>query len=164
MYVLGCRMAKQELISYQLMEECLSATSVAVIKGIIEDCIAYKGKSYSCLCMHGSYVYTCIYIIEHTKHFTYDANKQLKLKLAAEKKQREEGKRREFEARMIRKAKREGRTGDDLNYYLKIGLACPTTVEVQDLKCSDKYTREQALAVWRLNHSQHCFSYHYDGA
>ena len=63
-------------------------------------------------------------------------------------------KRIEFEKRMIRKAKREGK---ELDYYLKIGAAIPTVQELQDLRMMSK---EESFNIWKNKHSQHCYSYH----
>jgi hypothetical protein len=56
--------------------------------------------------------------------------------------------RKEFEARMQRKAKREGKP---LDHYLKLGAALPTEVELKQLKEMDK---DAAFAVWKEKHAQ----------
>jgi len=48
-------MLKQELLSYQLMDECLAATELDTIKSIVAHCVAYK---------------------EHTESFVFDPLKQ----------------------------------------------------------------------------------------
>lgn len=40
------RIIKQELLSYQLMDECLNAQNIDTINSIVELCCDYKGKSF----------------------------------------------------------------------------------------------------------------------
>ena len=65
---------------------------------------------------------------------------------ALAKKKIEEGKRKRYEGRMMRKAKREGRS--DLEYYLRQGAAVPTVEEI-DMLCSLSY--EGQLKAWKAN-------------
>ena len=58
------------------------------------------------------------------------------------RKRREEGKRKAYEARMIRKAKREGLS--DLEYYLRIGANVPTVEIVKALKLAQLSERAPA--------------------
>lgn len=57
---------------------------------------------------------------------------------------------------MKRKAKREGLTAD---HYLRIGAAPPTKAEIDGLKALPK---EQAMALWKKDHAQHCYDFHFN--
>ena len=74
-----------------------------------------------------------------------------------ERKRHEEGKRKAFEARMVRRAKREGR--DDLEYYLRIGAQVPSINRIVQLK---RLPKDDQLHEWKKEHSQHCLSFHMD--
>ena len=88
------RMLKEELVRYQLMADCLQCTTIEEV----EATILAKVQRYR----------------EHPASFTYDSARAQHEKAALARKQREEGKRKEYEARMLRKAKREKL--DDLEY------------------------------------------------
>lgn len=129
------RMLKQELMEYQLLEECIASANVNQIYTILEKMMQYRKNPLS---------------------FIYDVDKAKREKEALEKKRREEGKRKEYEARMIRKARREGK--DDIEFYLRQGTCVPTWNEVQQLK---SLPRDEQLQAWKKNnHSQHCMAYH----
>jgi hypothetical protein len=132
-------MLKKELNQYQLMEECIASTGVEEIHSMVHKMIHYR---------------------DHPTAFCYDMEKAKREKEALEQKRREEGKRKEYEARMIRKAKREGK--EDVEFYLRQGTRIPTWKEVVDLK---RLPREQQLQLWKeRDHSQHCMAYHlYEG-
>jgi tRNA-dihydrouridine synthase 1 len=133
------RMCKDLLVQYQLLETCLQATSVADVRHVLDKIVHYQS---------------------HPTSFVYDKEKAAAEKEALERKKRQEGKRKEFEARMRRKAKREGRF-DDLDYYLHQGATVPTTAFIQDLqKISDK---SQILSMWKEKHGQHCLAFHMEG-
>jgi hypothetical protein len=68
----------------------------------------------------------------------------------------EEGKRKRFEERMVRKAKREGLA--DLSFYLNQGLEPPTIEEIAELK---EMTEEMRFDLWKKKFSQHCYGYHF---
>ena len=74
---------------------------------------------------------------------------------AAERKKREEGKRKAFEARMVRKAKREGK--DDLSFYLKTGLTPPSKADIAEVQAMSEAER---MASWKARFGQHCMAYH----
>ena len=118
------------------MEECLASTCIADIRKIFDKIAIYQSNP---------------------KSFEYDKEKAHREKEALEKKKREEGKRKAYEARMLRKAKREGR--EDLDYYLRLGSDIPTITLIESLK---KLPKEKQLKVWKENHSQHCLAYHLD--
>lgn len=87
----------------------------------------------------------------------FDPQKQKRAKEAAARKKMEEGKRKAFEERMIRKAKREGLS--DLMHYLNSGSENPTMEELEELR---SMTKEEAFEIWKVKHSQHCFAFHFD--
>ena len=118
------------------MEECLASASIADIRKICDKIAIYQSNP---------------------KSFEYDKEKAHREKEALEKKKREEGKRKAYEARMLRKAKREGR--EDLDYYLRLGSDIPTITLIESLK---KLPKEKQLKVWKESHSQHCLAYHLD--
>ena len=136
------RMAKAELTTYQLMDDCLKCTSVDQVADIL-----HRIKSYQ----------------TNPDTFKYDVQKAKMEREALERKRQEEGKRKAYEARMIRKAKREGKTGDDLEYYLRQGAAVPTMETIAKLKAMSS-SREDQMKLWKdQNHSQHCMVYHLSG-
>ena len=91
------RIAKDELTTYQLMGECLSCKSVNDVENILLKIQHYRKNPGS---------------------FQFDIDKAKRDREALERKKLEEGKRKAFEARMIRKAKREKR--EDLEYCTSI--------------------------------------------
>ncbi|KAJ1420580.1 hypothetical protein B484DRAFT_453060 [Ochromonadaceae sp. CCMP2298] len=103
------RMARIPLTQYQLMEDCLAANTTEEVRRVIEACIRYRDFG----------------------GFSLDSNKARKSLEAKEKRAREAGKRREYEARMVRKAKREGK---DLDFYLLRGADAPTEERVEELR------------------------------
>jgi tRNA-dihydrouridine synthase 1 len=132
------RILKEELPKFQLMEECLSCST---IKGLMK--IVQKIRWYQ----------------QHPDKFEFDTEKSKRDAEALERKRFEEGKRKRYEMRMVRKAKREGK--EDLEFYLRQGSAVPTAKTVEDLK---KLTEEEQLKQWKdRNHSQHCMTFHMSG-
>ena len=88
--------------------------------------------------------------------FSPDPDKARRAKEAAERRKADAGKRKAFEERMLRKAKREGLPPD---HYLQQGLANPTFAGIRELKLlPDDALR---MARWRAAHAQHCFNYHF---
>jgi tRNA-dihydrouridine synthase 1 len=130
------RMIKDELVQYQLLEDCIKCTNITEVRAIVNKVMTYQ---------------------RHPEQFVYDQKKAIAEKESIEKRKREESKRKDYEARMIRKAKREGLT--DLSYYLTVGAAIPTIDQVQQFK---NMSRSDVLTIWKQNHSQHCLSYHID--
>ena len=130
------RMCKELLEKYQLMEDCIACTSIDAVEAVLSRCDGY---------------------IKHPGTFLYDQDKARKEKEALDRKKREEGKRKAYEARMIRKAKREGLA--DREHYLRVGAEVPDRETVTKLKLLPK---DEALAIWKKNHSQHCMAYHLD--
>ncbi|KAL3906878.1 MAG: hypothetical protein SGARI_003806 [Bacillariaceae sp.] len=91
--------------------------------------------------------------------FVFDIEKSKKEKEALERKKIEEGKRKAYEARMVRKAKREGKA--DLEFYLRQGAAVPTLATVDGMK---KLSKDEQLKLWKdRDHSQHCMAFHLSG-
>ncbi|GFH48086.1 hypothetical protein CTEN210_04562 [Chaetoceros tenuissimus] len=131
------RILKKELTKYQLMEDCIASKSINELREIVTKVSKY---------------------ILTPSLFTFDREKAMKEKEALERKKREEGKRKAYEARMIRKAKREGKS--DLEHYLRIGAQVPSAEEIEMLK---KLSKEDQLKRWIENdHSQHCLAFHLD--
>ncbi len=87
------RILKDELATYQLMEECLACSSVDKIEKVVNKIKHYRDNPGS---------------------FQFDVERAKRDREALERKKIEEGKRKAYEARMIRKAKREKR--EDLEY------------------------------------------------
>lgn len=130
------RMLKDMLNRYQLMDECVACETVDQVQAILDKCQKYQ---------------------ENPESFVYDKEKAKQEKEALARKKREEGKRKAFEARMIRKAKREGKA--DLEHYLRIGAEVPTLATIEKLK---SLPRDEQLQIWKQEHSQHCMSFHLD--
>jgi tRNA-dihydrouridine synthase len=128
------RMCKKQFEKYQLLEECLTAQSVESVRAVVLQAIEYETK--------GNYVTS--------------SEKALKQKEAMERKKREEGKRKQYEERMTRKAKREGKP---LDFYLRVGVEPPTVEDLAQLK---SLTKEEGFAKWKENFGQHCFSFHFE--
>ena len=125
------RICKEQFNGYQLMEECVQSKSVQEVRDVV-----LMAKRYD---MEG---------------YTFDPEKERKAKAALAKRKHEEGKRKRFEERMARKAKREGK---DPGHYLSIGAECPSVEGLAKLKAM---TREAAFEIWKERHSQHCFDFH----
>jgi hypothetical protein len=89
--------------------------------------------------------------------FTYDRKKAERQKRALKQKKRQEGKRKQFEARMIRKAKREGKSDDLEHYYLQISAQLPTQESIFKVMA---FSRDEQLRLWKQDHSQHCMAFH----
>jgi tRNA-dihydrouridine synthase len=132
------RILKEELAKYQLMEECLGCTKIEELMQVVEKVRLYQ---------------------LYPDNFQYDIEKSKREAETLERKQFEEGKRKRFEARMIRKAKREGK--EDIEFYLRQGAAVPTMKTMQYLK---KLSKEDQLKLWKdQDHSQHCMAFHLMG-
>jgi tRNA-dihydrouridine synthase 1 len=131
------RMLKHLLSKYQLMEECINSKSINDVQKVITKMRKYERDPSS---------------------FHFDKEKSRRDKEALDRKRREEGKRKAYEARMLRKAKREKR--DDLEYYLRQGAKVPTVNEVKELR---KLSKDEQMARWKAgDHSQHCLAFHLD--
>lgn len=126
------RMCRDEFTKYEMMEDCLMAKTIEELKAIL-----CKVEQYE---LQGG--------------FQLDLDKIAKAKEAVEKLKRQESRRKEFEKRMIRKAKREGKP---LDYYLLVGAAIPTISELEDLR---NLSYEDSFRLWKDKHSQHCYAYH----
>ena len=130
------RMCKVELNNYQLLEDCLSSKTAQDVRDVICKAIEYR---------------------DNPETFEYDPDKEAKAKQLAARKKFEEGKRKRFEERMIRKAKREGL--EDLNFYLNQGSEPPSLEEIEAMKKLDK---DDQFAMWKAQFSQHCYPYHFE--
>ena len=132
------RMLKDLLTRYQLLETCLAAETLHDVRAVLHKLEGYQRNPSS---------------------FVFDKQKEQAQKEALERKKREEGKRKAFEARMIRKAKREGKS--DLQFYLHQGAEVPSKELVHQLR---QMPRSEALVVWKKHHSQHCLAFHLDAS
>jgi tRNA-dihydrouridine synthase 1 len=130
------RMLKDMLIQYQLLQDCLACTDIAQVRAILMQMDRYRTDPSS---------------------FVFDSARAKSEAETLKRKKLEEGKRKAYEARMIRKAKREGKS--DLHYYLSQGAALPTATQMQAYR---QMERDQVLTVWKQHHSQHCLSFHLD--
>lgn len=128
------RICKELLNKYQLMEKCIGCETIDEVQAVLD-----RMKKY----------------IQNPLTFNFDKEKDKREKEALAKKKREEGKRKSYEARMMRKAKREGKT--DMEFYLRQGSEVPTVDLIQKLKALKK---DQQLKEWKEKHGQHCMSYH----
>ena len=129
------RMLRDELMRYQLLDDCVAAPTLGDVQRIVDQVAAYQ---------------------KHPSTFSYDRQKAAREKEALAKKKHEEGKRKRFEERMIRKAKREGR--EDVEFYLRVGTVLPTPSIIAKLKTMN---HEDQLRDWKVHQfSQHCMDYH----
>lgn len=103
------RMLRDELTRYQLMEDCVACKSVEEVRGVVEVALGYAERG----------------------DYQFDPHKEKRLKEVLEKRKREEGKRKAFEERMMRKAKREGR---EAGHYLSVGAEVPSLEELAELR------------------------------
>lgn len=131
------RMLKETLVRYQLLDECVSCATVAQVRTVLRKVEQYQNDPAT---------------------FVHDRLRAQHDKDALDRQQREEGKRQAYVARMMRKAKREGRT--DVHHYLHQGADLPTADELAQFQT---LSRDQVMAVWKERHSQHCLSFHFDG-
>lgn len=132
------RICRDILKQYQLMEECVGSKSTADLESVLTKIEKYR---------------------KDPKSFTFDKEKEKRDQMALERKRHEEGKRKAYEARMIRKAKREKKS--DLEFYLRQGAEVPTVATLKRLKTM---TKEKQLLEWKKgNHSQHCMAFHLEG-
>lgn len=128
------RILKVELAIYQLMEECLGCCTLEEVERVVAKVVGYQANPAS---------------------FRFDKLKAQQAKEAMERKRDEEGKRKAYEARMVRKAKREGK---DMEFYLRQGAVVPSAETVKEL-C--RLSREEQLRQWKdREHSQHCMGFH----
>lgn len=128
------RMCAEVLLRFQLLDDCLRAASAEEVQVIVEQALRYV--------VDGGFV--------------YDSAKEKLMRETLQNKEREEGKRKEYEQRMIRKAKREGKP---LDHYLLIGAEPPS---IEFLKHLRTLKKEEAFALWKEKYVQHCFAFHFD--
>jgi hypothetical protein len=129
------RMLRDELTQYQLLDDCVAAPTLGDVHRIVEQVAAYQ---------------------QDPSTFSYDRRKAAREKEALAKKKHEEGKRKRFEERMIRKAKREGL--EDVEFYLRVGTVLPSPSIIAKLKTMN---HEDQLRDWKVHQfSQHCMDYH----
>lgn len=132
------RMCRSELEQYQLLQDCINATSVDAVRQIVDRMTGYRDRG----------------------DFVYDTMKEQREKEAEARRKAEEGRRKDFEARMVRKAKREGKA---LDFYLLQGAAIPTLTELDEMrKLVQKGDKDAAFTRWKDQHGQHCWAYHFE--
>jgi tRNA-dihydrouridine synthase 1 len=95
------RILKDDLTTYQLMEECLACSSIDDVEGVVSKIQRYR---------------------DNPGTFQFDVDRAKREREALERKKIEEGKRKAYEARMVRKAKREKR--EDLEYCKWTDCCC----------------------------------------
>lgn len=133
------RMCKDLLVRYQLLDECVGAASVADVRAVLVRVMDYRDH--------------------HPAAFVYDTARAQAEKEAAARRLVDEGRRQAYEARMMRKAKREGRS--DVRYYLHTAAAqVPTLATIT--YCKSLASRAELMAYWKEHHGQHCLAYHCD--
>lgn len=130
------RMLRDELTKFQLLDDCIAAKSVQEVQTIVDLVKRYQ---------------------DDPTQFLFDKEKAARQKEAVALRIHEEGKRKRYEERMKRKAKREGK--DDLEFYLRQGAEVPTAEVKNRLRA---LSREDQLVEWKKNHSRHCMAYHLD--
>lgn len=128
------RMLRDELERFQLMKELLDTSTTQAVRDILYRIQGYRSNPSS---------------------FVHDKERAQAEADALQRKKQQEGARRRFEERMIRKAKREGK--NDVLYYVKLGSAIPSRAFVAKLKTM---APEDALRAFKQNHAQHCLSFH----
>jgi len=126
------RMCSDELTQYQLLEDIVAAKSVDEVRQVVLQGMAYQEKG----------------------NYKHDPDKAKRAKEALERRKYEEGKRKAYEERMVRKAKREGK---ELDFYLRQGIEPPTEDAIKELKAM---TKEKAFEVWKAKYPQHCYALH----
>jgi tRNA-dihydrouridine synthase 1 len=129
------RICRDFLSKYLLLEDLMNATSVEQVRSIVTRIEAYESNPET---------------------FIADKEKERTMKEAIERRKQNESKRKEYEARMVRKAKREGKA---LDFYLKLGTELPSYDDLQNMKAMSK---EESFKIWKEKHSQHCYAYHFD--
>jgi tRNA-dihydrouridine synthase 1 len=129
------RIARDALTAFQLMEDCCACDSAQAVRLVIEQAKGHRDRG----------------------DYEFDPLKQIKAQKALERRKLEEGKRKRYEERMTRKAKREGK--EDLSFYLSQGAENPT---VESLRILRSMSKEDAFEVWKAKHSQHCYDYHFN--
>lgn len=130
------RICKKEFEKYSLLEDCISAIDSDQVRLVVQEALDYETGE---------------------KSFVPSVQRQKRAKDALAKRKLEEGKRKQFEERMIRKAKREGLS--DLLYYLNQGASNPSQEDIAHLK---SLPQDQAFEIWKAQYSQHCYAFHFE--
>ena len=123
------RMCCAALARLQLLEDCLCAASVPDVRRVVLLALGYLRDG----------------------GFVHDPDKEQRGREAAA---RELGRRKEYEARMRRKARREGRAED---FYLQRGVEPPSAEELARLRA---LAADAAFAEWKQLDPQHCYAFH----
>ena len=126
------RMLKDLLLQYDLLETLVNAVDMGEVRTTVLTVQRYEASG----------------------GFLEDQDRLRRAKEAAERRKIQESKRKEYEKRIVRKAKREGK---DLSFYLELGAQMPS---VQELQAYRTMSKEESFGIWKAKHSQHCYSYH----
>jgi len=130
------RMLRADLNAFQLTEELMGVASAEEARSLVKRLRAFrKGK----------------------EAFEYDTGKAAREKEAADRRKRERNRRADYEARMRRKAAREGLP---LDHYVSRGATAPTLAELAEMR-EKLATDAERLAVWKERFGQHCFAHHF---
>ena len=127
------RMLRNPLTKFQLTEEMMSAKNLEEARSL-----AHRLAGYA----------------RGDMEFTYDGERAKREREAAARRKAELGRRRDYEARMRRKAVREGKPMD---YYLEQGASPPTLTQLEEAR---SLPEEKRLGWWKERFSQHCFAHH----
>lgn len=127
------RMCKQVLDQYQLLSECCAARDTVTLRSILTQCAAYR---------------------QGTVPFVHNPEKDKADQEAAARRKQEVAKRKAYDGRMTRKAKREGKP---LDFYLKQGRDPPTHDDLVRIKA---LPQDQQIPAWRADFGQHCYAFH----
>lgn len=127
------RMCRSELMKYQLLDACIAADNPDALRKIVKQCVKYSSGRTS---------------------FVEDPAVQRRQNEAADRRKIEQKKRRDYETRMIRKARREG---VDEYKYLDLGSSPPGPLDIQAVIAIPE---PQRMSWWRERFAQHCFAFH----
>ena len=132
------RIAKDVLVKYDALDDLLDGPDAAAARAVLDRCAAYaRGEA------------------------SYAADAEKKRVAVARQAARDamRARRKRWEERVIRKAKREGKP---LDFYVKKGADKPTKADLDALRAmKDEADR---LEAWNAKHSQHCARFHLDAA
>eukprot|EP00912_Choanoflagellata_sp_UC4_P002163 UC4_evm2s1370 len=129
------RMLRDCLNDFQLMIRCRSAESRKELHDIILLCAEYKSG---------------------TRKFVFDEDLMKREKEDAELRKKNMDKRKEYEKRMMRKAKREGKPE---KFYLEDGSEQPTKEDLDNIKAIED--PKLRITTWAAKFKQHCYNYHF---
>jgi len=130
------RICRDALAETRLLPRLEAASSLAQLGAIVRACVAHAEGGVVAL---------------------EDAEAIEALGWRAECERRNRDKRKEFEARMVRKARREGKPDDT---YFRAGRVPPTDLQVAQLRAMPEQER---MGWWSARFGQHCLAFHATG-